>query len=204
MKRLIFASICTVLTVGAFAQKNVSLGPVAGFGHSWIKGGEGDNKYKPSGNFGVQIVYSATENFGIGGDLQYSIEGAKRELGGEDFTTRLNYLRIPVKAIYFFGDFGDKVRPKVSLGPSVGFLMGAKQEMDGGSDIDVKDEFKKMDIGVHANAGLHYNIVTNTWLTFDLNYYNGLMDISEISGDHKNRNLGLNVGVIFGIAKHEE
>ena len=204
MKKLIIAALLGSCTLGVNAQKNVSLGIVGGFGHSWIKGGEGDNAYKPSGSFGGKIMYSAHEHIGIGADLLYSIEGGKREIGNLSATTRLNYIRIPVTGSYFFGQFGDRLRPKVSLGPSVGFLLGGKQEMNGIEDDDIKDQFKKIDFGLHANAGLHYRIVSNTWLVGDIQYYHGLTDISEVSTKHKNRNIGLNVGVMFGIGTYHE
>jgi hypothetical protein len=35
-----------------------------------------------------------------------------------------------------------------------------------------------------------------TWLNADIGYYHGLTDMST-GGDAKNRNLGLNVGVLF-------
>lgn len=192
-----------VISLAAKAQLNVSLGPTAGFGHAWMSG-DGNNKYKPSGNFGLQLIYSANEHLGAGMDLKYSIEGGKKEFNGGTYEARLNYLRIPLKGFYFFNDYGDRIRPKVSLGPSFGFLLGGKQTL-GSTENEVKDDFKNFDIGIEATAGVHWRLVTNTWLTLDLNYYHGLADISESEASkNKNRNLGVNVGLVFGIAKHTD
>ena len=123
-------------------------------------------------------MYSHNNHVGLGVDLKYSIEGGKREFANVDVTTRLNYLRIPVKGIYFFRDYGASFRPKISLGPSIGFLVGGKEEY-GSTEMEAKDLYKSIDVGLLANAGFHYNLVTNTWLHFDINYYHGFSDVSE-------------------------
>lgn len=179
------------------AQLNLSVGPNAGFGHAWTSG-SGDNRYHPAGNFGVAVVYSHNNHVGLGLDLKYSIEGGKKEFANVDVTTRLNYLRIPIKGIYFFRDYGASFRPKISLGPSFGFLVGGKKEV-GSVETDAKDLYNSFDFGLLGSAGFHYNLVTNTWLHFDVSYYHGLSDVSETAETNKNRNIGVNVGVAFGI-----
>jgi hypothetical protein len=65
-----------------------------------------------------------------------------------------------------------------------------------------KEYVKAVDLGVNASAGFNYRLVDRTWLNVDLNYYHGLTDIIEAAAiDQKNRNVGLNVGVSFGIGK---
>ena len=181
---------------GASAQ-NISVGPNAGFGHTWLSG-TGENRYQPAGNFGVALVYSHNNHVGLGVDLKYSIEGGKKEFANLTATNRLNYVRIPLKGIYFFRDLGSSFRPKISIGPSFGFLVGGKQEI-GSVETDAKDLFKSFDVGLLGSAGFHYNLVTDTWLHFDVSYYHGLSDVSEAAETNKNRNIGLNLGVAFGL-----
>ena len=197
MKQLMLTVMAIIVIVSSHAQLNISLGPNAGFGHSWMSG-SGDNKYQPAGNFGLALVYSHNNHVGLGVDLKYSIEGGKKEFANLSTTTRLNYLRIPVKGIYFFRDYGASFRPKISLGPSFGFLVGGNQEISS-IKTDAKDMYKSFDVGLLASAGFHYNLVTNTWLHFDVNYYHGLSDVSESAETNKNRNIGVNLGVAFGI-----
>jgi hypothetical protein len=197
MKKLMLTVVATTYLLCSQAQLNLSLGPNAGFGHTWMSG-KGDNTYQPAGNFGVSAVYSHNNHLGLGVDLKYSIEGGKKEIANVDVKTRLNYLRIPIKAMYFFRDYGASLRPKVSLGPSFGFLVGGKQEV-GSLEFDAKDIYNSFDVGLLASAGFHYNLVTNTWLHFDVSYYHGLSDISEAAETNKNRNIGINLGVAFGI-----
>jgi hypothetical protein len=198
MKKLMLTVVAIISLLFAQAQLNLSVGPNAGFGHTWMSG-SGENRYQPAGNFGLAAVYSHNNHIGLGVDLKYSIEGGKKEFANVDVKTRLNYLRIPIKGIYFFRDYGASLRPKISLGPSFGFLLGGKQEI-GSTETDAKDNYNSFDVGLLASAGLHYNLVTNTWLHFDVSYYHGFSDISDGVETNRNRNIGINLGVAFGIA----
>ena len=199
MKQLMLTALAALCFAGAYSQVNLSLGPNAGFGHTWMNG-SGTNRYQPAGNFGLALVYSHNNHVGLGVDLKYSIEGGKKEFSNLTSTTRLNYIRIPVKGIYFFRDYGASFRPKISLGPSFGFLVGGKQEIES-VETDAKDIYNSFDVGLLGSAGFHYNLVTNTWLHFDVSYYHGFSDISEAVEKNKNRNIGVNLGVAFGIGK---
>lgn len=211
MKKILFITLSVFTLNFAMAQMNLAIGPRAGFGHSWFSNTPGGvkNLYHPAGNFGASIVYSSQSNFGISADILYSIEGNKFEgngIGGgiAKYENRLGYLRIPVQGIYFFGQYGDKMRPKISAGPSFGFLMSGKSYTDGKETGDIKDNFKGFDIGLHLSPGVHVNLVENTWLVADVGYYHGFSDITELPSapDSKNRNIQVNLGVIFGIGKY--
>jgi hypothetical protein len=183
-----------------FAQNNVSVGPVAGFGHSWISNVEGKARYKPSGSFGGQLYYSATEHIGIGAAILYSIEGGENRISGSTYNARLNYLRLPIQAVYFFGDYGDRVRPKLAFGPSIGFLAGGKQTLNN-SESGVGDDYKSIDFGFQASGGIHYRLVSGIWLTMDVGYYQGVADITEAATKNRNHNISFNAGLAFGIAR---
>lgn len=183
------------------AQLNLSLGPSAGFGHTWMSGGAGKSLYQPAGNFGLSAIYSTNSKIGIGADLKYSIEGGRSEIGNAKNEARIDYLRVPIHVIYFFNDYGDQIRPKISVGPSFGFLLGGKNfenEVETGS---IKDLVKGFDFGLQATAGLHARLVRNTWLIADVGYYHGLTDVSEGPLTNRNRNIQINLGVAFGIGK---
>lgn len=184
--------ICSSLGFAAMAQSKFSLGPNAGFGHSWISNTE-SAKFKLAANAGLSLLYSATEHFGIGLDAKYSYEGVKGS--GSNNSLDLNYFRFPLKAIYFFNDYGDQLRPKIFVGPSFGLLSSAKR-----NGIDVKNSFNSADIGITAGAGFNYRLVKDTWFNADVSYLNGLSDIyKSASAKSRNRNIQLNVGVNFGL-----
>ncbi len=203
-KRVAVMFLACFAFAGTKAQKqNLALGPTAGFGHAWLSN-TSNSKYKPAGNVGLALVYSASPHLGFGADLKFSIEGNKTETGIRVAENTLDYIRVPLKLIYFFGDYGDRLRPKIAAGPSFGFLIGGNREIrDNGMQIsktDANDLYNSFDAGLGALVGLNYRLVKNTWFTADINYYNGFTGINKVGNvDMKNRNIGLNIGVNFGI-----
>jgi len=193
MKFFLTASIIGSICFACFsvnAQSKFSFGPNAGVGHSWVSGYQ-NNQFKLAANAGLSFVYSAAEHFGIGLDAKYSFEGVKTSGNSVD----LDYFRFPLKAIYFFNNYGDKLRPKVYAGPSFGFLSSAKS-----ADLDVKKAFNSTDIGLTAGAGLNYRLVNSTWFNADINYVHGFTDVIKSAAvKGHNRSIGVNVGVNFGL-----
>ena len=204
IKRQFLGVVISLIGLSAVAQKqNLSFGPTAGFGHAWMSNTT-NGKYKPAGNVGVSLLYSSAPHIGFGADLKYSIEGNKTQIGAQETENTLNYVRIPLKVIYFFGEFGDRIRPKIAIGPSFGFLVGGKKEVSNNNTLvskaNAKDLYKTFDAGIGALAGLNYRLIRNTWFVAEVNYYNGLTNINELATiKNKNRNIGLNIGVNFGI-----
>ncbi len=209
MKNIIRITLAALTISGSvMAQDNLSLGGTAGFGHTWLSNST-NSRYQPAGNLGLSLTYSTETNWGFGADLKWSIEGGKTSTPNFTSTTRIDYVRVPLKLMYFFGERGNAFRPKLTVGPSVGFLIGGKNEattIAGDTKTTVEtnasDFAKSFDLGVAASAGFNYRLVERTWLNVDLNYYHGLTDIMEAASiDQKNRNIGINVGVSFGIGK---
>ncbi len=193
MKKLLFAAVlCSSLCFTAKAQSKFSLGPNAGVGHSWIS--KTDNaKFKLAANAGLSMVYSATEHIGVGLDAKYSYEGLKAGSSPVKGSLDLNYFRFPLKAIYFFNNYGDELRPKIFAGPSFGFLSSAKL-----NNADIKNLYNSSDFGITAGVGFNYRLVKNSWFTADLSYLHGISKISK-NGNNHNRNIGVNAGVNFGL-----
>ncbi len=124
-----------LFAIGSITKaQNFSIGPIAGFGHAWLTNYNSvDVRFNPSWNAGLSFIYSTKKNFGFGADAKYSTEGNKINyigIGPNDApvtvirTLHLNYIRVPLKFIYFFGKHGNVVRPKIYAGPSFGFLAG--------------------------------------------------------------------------------
>jgi hypothetical protein len=219
---IISTGICVI--AGAQTKKNWhwSMGPNIGYGPTWIDNFS-ESKYKSGGSAGLSLIYSTKSSFGVGVDAKYTIEGGEREypyVNGintkEDVT--LNYVRVPIKAMWFFGKYGDRVRPKVALGPSFGFLVGGKDKvtntvtnsgLQSTTEYKSKDLWDDFDLGLTGSAGINYRIVKYTWLTADISYLHGLTDAREdsqrnqqgytTSNHYKNRNLQFNLGVNFGL-----
>jgi hypothetical protein len=171
--------------------KALSFGPSVGMAHAYMYPyiTRGANF---QGSLGVISIFAPWEHWGFGLDVRYSREGSKTRSVEGARETDLDYVRVPVKAIYFFNKVGDRLRPKITLGPSVGFLVKQYDTFD----FKAND----VDLGLNASAGFNYRLANAVWLNVDVNYYNGLTDVMLHTGVHEmNANIGLNVGVAFGI-----
>lgn len=208
--KTITTALVLFMTISAAQAQNLSFGPTAGFGHTWLaaKNTTYDNKFFPGFNAGVKLVYSVVPNWGLSADVKFSGEGGKiaGDVAGSPVETsyRAHYIRVPVQAIYFFGKLGDAVRPKVSLGPSVGFLVGGdtKYEVNGTQTNSAKtsDIFDGFDAGINGAVGANFRLGGGKWLNTDVTYYHGFNNIIDGSGPAiRNRNLGINIGVTFPI-----
>jgi len=198
--------------------QTLTVGPKAGVNISSLSNLD-DIKSRTGFTAGGFLVYSFVQNFGIGLDAMYSMEGAKYEYDfgiGSDMirlknTLDLNYLRFNVPVTYFFRLKHDNFRPKIYLGPSLAVLLSAKSKTDVVSDpnnsmpeIDdsqtVTDDYKGTDFGALVGAGFNYNLAEATWLNFDVAYHIGATDIPKEGLDDpiKTKGLAITAGVGFG------
>jgi hypothetical protein len=110
-----------------------SMGPTAGFGHSWLSNVENQN-FKPAFSLGLGFVNSRNNHWAWGADIIASAEGYDMEynLNGTMYDVEVTpiYLRLNPKVYYFFGDYGDAFRPKLYLGPSVAYKMDERQDSE--------------------------------------------------------------------------
>jgi hypothetical protein len=203
MKKTIISVLMCMLTIPLVYSQELSAGFKAGANFSTLKDSPGAETLTglQAGGF---LVYSFQEHFGISLDALYSGEGAKYN----DQKLRMNYLRLPLLANIFFGSLGDKYRPKISFGPSFGFLLSAKGKTIVGDqsvvmDID-KDNFNTFDFGAIAGAGLNINIGEMKWLNLDARYGIGASDVNKnpAEGAEKVKNSGFSVtaGLAFGLS----
>ena len=119
---------------------------------------------------------------------------------------RLDYLEVPVLLRYDFSR--ETVGPHVYAGPSVGFNVGCKLEVNALPSTDCKDDNfkpKKLDYGLTVGAGLDFNL-GGIAATGGLRYGIGLADIRNDNSDEfksrvNNGVLSLYVGLLFGSLK---
>ncbi len=200
--------VCSGLFIASLVKaqnQNLSMGVSTGIGHSWTSNSDGNSRFHPTYSFGSKMVYSFDSRWGVSADLRYSSEGGTVGVDADNKVVgRAAYIRLPLQGIYFFGQLGDRVRPKISLGPSFGFLVGGKSKTyeDGRKIIELKttDFTRTFDFGAHIAAGLNIRLAPGTWLNTDFSYYLGLLNIHKMGGDVKNRNVALNVGLTFPLA----
>lgn len=214
MKKMLFGTMMlaalAVTKTNAQLRDNLSLGPIVGFGHSWISydyPSGVSKKFNPSFNGGLRLVYSATPHLGFGLDGTFRTEGVKLEYSGIKSTTHLNYINLDPKLYYFFGEYGQAIRPKIGIGPNFGFLVGGKSKTTSGTtttETKAKDDYNGFNFGLSGALGFNYRIKSGTWLNVDAVYNNGFSDLSKDDNESpKSRSIFLNVGVTFGIGHVE-
>lgn len=199
MKKCIILGCFLLANTFAFSQdvltpktSKFSIGPTFGYGCSYIMPYR--SEFFPSWNVGLTSIYAPYEHFGVGIDVKYSAEGSRFKIkdGESTRTTELNYIRVPVKAIVFFRSYEKDFRPKLTVGPSFGFLVSENDPYNA--------KAWPFDAGVNASLGFNYRIKPAIWLNTDLNFYQGLTDVRKESGvQERNGNIGLNLGIAFGL-----
>jgi opacity protein-like surface antigen len=211
MKKLGMLLLPLAMTFAANAQKTVTFGHTASIGNSWLSNGENfapgydDKEMHVSYGFGMRMVASVHPNWGISSDLKFSSEGGTFGKDGSDARRvfRANYLRHALQGVYFFGDRGNRVRPKISVGPSVGIYAGGKSRLkDGGSesmpDIKSKNIFKTWDFGLTGAAGVNVRLKETVWLSAEGAYYHGLTDVNDLTSQTMHhRGLAFNIGLLM-------
>lgn len=149
--------------------------------------------------------YSHSEHIGFSIDVLYSMEGGRyQQTNGNEIDLDLQYLRVPIKFAYFFRDFDKDFRPKVTIGPSLGFLIDDKLDYNQSSSSNqsnVLTHFDKgyngFDLGGTASIGFNERLADRIWLNVDAYYYQGFLDVGTMN--HYNANFGLRAGVAFGL-----
>lgn len=214
MKRILVAGAALLAVVSGNAQ-NLSFGPTVGFGHGMLSDENfpgADREFHATYNAGVKLVYSFVSHWGVSADVRYASEGGTFQQGSNNSSEssfRFNYVRVPLQGIYFFEQLGDGVRPKVSLGPSVGFLVGGESKLREDGEVvqraDSKDLVDGFDFGLTGAVGVNFHLKGDKWINTDLSYYHGLTNIAE-TGTLRNRGIGVNVGLLFpiGTVKHSK
>jgi len=173
-----------------------------------IKGGvnlynihnDNDVSYDPKVGFNVGLLghIHLSEKFALQPEIQYSLQGAKYDVANNTTKINLSYLNVPVLLQYMW-DNGFRLQ----AGPQAGLLIGAKSKT-GGTSIDLKDNYKSLDLGVSFGAGY---IHPSTGIGIDARYNLGLSNINETDVvKSTNRGFQLSLFYVFShnskIGKH--
>lgn len=201
MSNKVLSCLISLFLLGAGVAKaqmgdQTSIGPRIGVNFSNVSNIEG-SKSLTGLVLGLTSTYSITEATGLTVDLLYSQEGYSLN----DVDLRLNYLQLPIYFDLFFGELGDKFRPKVYAGIVPGILLSAK---NGDAKVD-NDFFNTVNFAVSGGLGFNLRMSSRVWLNTDLRAYLGLNDIRDKSlqdGDkNANSTIQLSVGVAYGLSK---
>jgi Outer membrane protein beta-barrel domain len=208
MKKIIgtflIASVWTISNV-ANAQENVSIGPVIGASVAKFNGDIQNTKWKTGLNIGGFVNYSIVERFGIKGQLTFTQLGTA--FSNNSTTNTLNYLQLPILATFYLNGRGNDFRPKLFVGPYVGYLLNAKDQ--DGRDIDTPTTdgsgtyYSNFDGGLQFGAGFNYEVNQKMWLNVEVGYGLGLADVTAFKSNRiTNQQVAVNVGLSFPFGRY--
>lgn len=206
MKKLIIASLLTIVTLNVFSQQKgiFEIGLNTGYNGATVTAGSLVNTSSRNGiNVGVSGDYYFSDRWSVKLKLIYDQKGWDRgyvrDLSGQNYTTdyRLDYMTVPVMANWHFGK---KRNWYLHFGPYVGFLISATETR---FNMDLKQIFQSVDAGVDLGIGVKIPVSQRTKLFFELDGQSGLSDISAQYQENKflNSRSSINVGFVFDLKK---
>lgn len=190
MKKLAILIILCLFGKMLFAQNstNFSIGPKFGLTLSETNATNAD--IIPGIQYGITSTYSINQSSGVGVDVLLSQNGYKVN----NNVYRLNYIKIPLLYKFFFNELGDAFRPRIEVGLSPAFLLNASNE-----ETNISNAYNKTALGVMGGLGFNYRLSNRVWLNADLRADYGLTDITVNNSNPKNRVIGINLGVAYGL-----
>lgn len=209
MKRLLIGTTALLFSTISKAQ-TFTIGLTGGGGESWILNYVSGATTNTAWNAGASFTYRNKSHIGLGADVLYSAEGATyayltEPAGSIKETLNTNYIRVPLKVIYFFGKEKSIIHPYINAGPSFGVLMPTQSILNS-NDVktvfNTKQVINNFDAGINAAAGLNVKLTPKIFLNANLAYYCGIRDV--IKNDvykNYNENLQFNLGVQIALKK---
>jgi len=211
MKKILYATafLLFVAVPGFAQQKGFAVSDKVMIGHSWTVGNRNSDNLKyafhPTVQFGRTAIYNFSDNVGIGLGTFFSTEGGRFKIDNNDQSgkaeQRMNYIRLPLGAMFTFGDPANKVRPRLGIGGSVGFLVGGKTYLLGDNDFftgakTTKVMSTKIDAGATGSLGFSIKVADGFLINHDINYYHGLVENKYESNlpSFTHRSIGLSMG----------
>ena len=194
------------LSTKAQSQKGWAIGDQISFGHSWIthKPEGSSTLFHPHFQIGRKAIYQFNTNAGLGFGTYFSSDGGtwKNKATNSKTTFRLNYIRVPIIADFYWGKSNSTIQPHLAIGPAISFLVGGKQLTEI-NHILVGAQSKKIvstdvDAGILTTIGLKSRIVKGINFFNDIQYYHGLVDQKwNTNSSFKNRSMSVQLGFII-------
>lgn len=206
MKKIIIISLFLCAQSVLYAQSNMRFGVKGGPNFSTIIETAQNSDLsrssttggKTSFHLGFVFEFLFSERISIQVESLYSAQGAKMidsytTADGSEMVRYLNYISFPILAKYY-------ATPNFSIevGPQVGLLLSARDELSTGAEKDILKEMEKHDFAI--NAGLAYEFYNGLFLQGRYSF--GLLDINKTSGlfnyyKHRNNVVQFSVGYMF-------
>ncbi|MBQ4446236.1 MAG: PorT family protein [Prevotella sp.] len=193
MKKLFLVAIVMMASLSTFAQREVgtlSLQPRVGVSAADFNNTE-DTKARVGFIAGAELEYYVSNMVGISAGMFYSQQGAEFEIGGADFTCKLDYVNVPIIANFYVWK---GLALKTGIQP--GFKMSSKLEgsYSGYAASAKMDDVNSIDLSVPVGISYDFGRVV-----LDARYNLGLTKIFKDDDylDSKNLAFQLTIGYKF-------
>lgn len=185
-KSALSLSVILLLSAGATAQSGFQVGVQGVPQMSWLMNSDDrDNgAFDPlptiNGAFGVTLQYGFTDNFGIGLDGLYSMQGQRYELDGIEYYKRIDYIKIPLMFVYST-ELSSSVMLLGKIGPQAGLLIDAKLLDKDGDEVVANQTAGYMDYDISGVAmlGAGFKLTEVLILETSLRYDFGFTDAED-------------------------
>lgn len=205
-----FAAFLTVDKANAQQGFSLSIKGIPQFSLMYNKDDNNNSGYSKkttfNGSFGLGAGYNFDQNFGLGLDMLYSLQGQRYQLSGPEYNQKNDYIKVPVYFSYNT-DPSKKLSFIGKLGPQVSFLTSSKLDDKNGNTINgnTKGQYKNATFGAMISAGAQYKLSNNLYLgtawRFDYDFTNAKDDqYADFTGGNANTHnmtSGLEVGLKY-------
>lgn len=185
------------LSLALPARAQLLVGPVIDVNFATLSlepSGSTDPSLRTALGIGATLDYALNPNLSVRTQPMYLQKGAKLDIGiDEDAIFKLSYIELPIMASYRI-DLDSDVTPYIMVGPSIGFLLDAKVDVDGFED-DQNDETEGIDFGVGIGGGATIP-QGNLTLFVEGRFVAGIVNINAEADEQEVKNRGFQL--LFG------
>lgn len=159
--------------------------------------GVGNDNFKIKGTMGLGFnIPLDSDTWSFETALHYHAKGVEAESGNGG--TSLHYLEVPL--LFKVRFLNDTWSPVFLLGPYVSYLLSATTYSSAGGDVDTREFFTDVDIGLMSGFGFDFDTSSSSRL--GVHFYSswGFVDLaSEGDSDTRNKQVGLLLNLYLDI-----
>lgn len=188
MKHLLtYLLLCLAFGYVSNAQSNLFVGGQASFNSLlWLNQnayGEPHElayKFKPGIAIGLQAGAILKPKSAIVLEVNFAQQGASYDetINGTNFVREISQSYIQVPIYYQYRAKKDRNGFILDIGPSFGFISDASVSIDGEVDLDAKERFNGIDLGLLVGLGYGLDLTDNVELKLNWRNYVSLTDIN--------------------------
>jgi hypothetical protein len=153
--------------------------------------------------FGAIAEFKFAKMFYLQPSLHYIMKGTSQTAANETYSTKLNYLEIPLllKVKFELTEF----KPYFVAGPTLGIKLSATSDYSGPNgtqSTDISSNIAGTDFGLNFGLGGEFALNSKTDIFIDFHYQLGLTNINNIAGStttYKNIGFQIWAGAKFGL-----